>query len=137
MYLDLFCEHVLSVRFKVLTSLADYIYALNNDAGRSLMGGRQENWFYQSLIESKTRGATWRIIGSQIVFSRINVTNWFGTCKYSCPQRKGCRRLRPMPLFYAELLAPSGRSLEYSNMLSNDILATAHLVLNKSSLGTH
>jgi phosphodiesterase/alkaline phosphatase D-like protein len=69
--------------FQLADNVADYIYALNNDAGRSLMGGRQENWFYQSLIESKTRGATWRIIGSQIVFSRINTTSWFGTCKHS------------------------------------------------------
>jgi alkaline phosphatase D len=59
----------------------DYIYEISNDAGRTLMGGRQENWFYQNLIESKNRGATWRIIGSQIVFSRINVTNWFGSAE--------------------------------------------------------
>lgn len=35
------------------------------------MGARQENWFYRSLSQSKERGATWRIIGNQIVFSRI------------------------------------------------------------------
>jgi alkaline phosphatase D len=57
----------------------DYVYDISNDAGRSLMGSRQENWFYRSLIESKERGAIWRVIGSQIVFSRINVTSWFGT----------------------------------------------------------
>jgi alkaline phosphatase D len=56
-----------------------YIYEISNDAGRSLMGGRQENWFYQSLIDSKNRGATWRIIGSQIVFSRINITSSYGS----------------------------------------------------------
>jgi alkaline phosphatase D len=58
-----------------------YIYDISNDAGRTLMGARQENWFYQSLIDSKNRGAVWRIIGSQIVFSRINVTNWFGSAE--------------------------------------------------------
>ncbi|KIX08823.1 uncharacterized protein Z518_03480 [Rhinocladiella mackenziei CBS 650.93] len=57
----------------------DYIYDISNDAARSLMGGPQENWFYRTLIESKNRGAVWRIIGNQIVFSRINVTSWFGT----------------------------------------------------------
>jgi phosphodiesterase/alkaline phosphatase D-like protein len=42
-----------------------YIKAISNDAGRSMMGSRQENWFYNSLVESKERGAEWRIIGSQ------------------------------------------------------------------------
>jgi alkaline phosphatase D len=35
------------------------------------MGSRQENWFYRSLKESKERGAAWRIVGNQIIFSRI------------------------------------------------------------------
>jgi alkaline phosphatase D len=52
----------------------DYIQDISNDAGRSLMGSRQENWFYNTLIKSSRRGATWRIIGSQIVFSRVNVS---------------------------------------------------------------
>lgn len=50
----------------------DYIHAISNDASRSLMGPRQEAWFYHQLTASATRGATWRIIGSQIIFSRIN-----------------------------------------------------------------
>lgn len=57
----------------------EYIYDISNDAGRSLMGGRQENWFYRSLIDSKERGAVWRVIGNQIVFSRVNISSWFGT----------------------------------------------------------
>jgi alkaline phosphatase D len=56
-----------------------YIYDISNDAGRSLMGSRQENWFYSTLIESKNRGAVWRILGSQIVFSRINQTSNYGS----------------------------------------------------------
>lgn len=44
----------------------DYIHAISNDAGRTLMGGRQENWFYNQLSRSAERGAAWRIIGSQI-----------------------------------------------------------------------
>jgi alkaline phosphatase D len=43
----------------------DYVHEISNDAGRSMMGSRQENWFYNSLISSKKRGATWRVIGSQ------------------------------------------------------------------------
>ena len=56
----------------------DYVHAISNDAGRSMMGSRQENWFYQSLIDSKNRGATWRVIGSQTVFSRINESVAYG-----------------------------------------------------------
>lgn len=44
----------------------DYIYQIANDASRTLMGSRQENWFYRNLIDSGRRGAHWRIIGSQI-----------------------------------------------------------------------
>lgn len=43
----------------------DYVHSISNDAGRSLMGSRQENWFYNQLIRSKKRGASWRVIGSQ------------------------------------------------------------------------
>ena len=43
-----------------------------------MMGSRQENWFYGSLISSKSRGATWRVIGSQTVFSRINESISYG-----------------------------------------------------------
>ncbi|KAI0136749.1 PhoD-like phosphatase [Xylariales sp. AK1849] len=49
-----------------------YIHEISQDAGRSLMGPRQEAWFYRKLRESSSRGATWRIIGNQIVFSRMN-----------------------------------------------------------------
>lgn len=36
------------------------------------MGSRQENWFYSKLSESSHRGTSWRIIGNQIVFSRVD-----------------------------------------------------------------
>lgn len=36
------------------------------------MGPRQEAWFYKTLRQSSTRGATWRVIGNQIIFSRMN-----------------------------------------------------------------
>lgn len=35
------------------------------------MGPRQESWFYKSLSESSERGAAWRIIGNQLIFSRV------------------------------------------------------------------
>jgi hypothetical protein len=50
----------------------DYIEELKDDAGRSLMGSAQENWFYRTLSSSKKRGAAWRVIGNQIIFSRMN-----------------------------------------------------------------
>ncbi|KAI2783279.1 phosphodiesterase/alkaline phosphatase D precursor [Daldinia loculata] len=50
----------------------EYLGDIHNDASRTLMGPRQEAWFYRTLRESSTRGATWRIIGNQIIFSRMN-----------------------------------------------------------------
>jgi alkaline phosphatase D len=57
----------------------DYVHSISNDAGRTLMGSRQENWFYNRLSESSKRGAAWRIIGNQIIFSRINESFALGT----------------------------------------------------------
>ncbi|KAG6080166.1 hypothetical protein E4U15_003432 [Claviceps sp. LM218 group G6] len=48
-----------------------YISLISDDPSRSLMGARQENWFYRTLSRSKRRGAIWRVIGNQIMFSRI------------------------------------------------------------------
>ena len=56
----------------------DYVHAISNDAGRSMMGPRQEYWFYNSLVQSAQRGAAWRVIGSQTVFSRINESVAYG-----------------------------------------------------------
>ncbi|GKT44509.1 alkaline phosphatase D [Colletotrichum spaethianum] len=57
-----------------ITSLGwndEYIDLIRDDPSRTLMGSRQENWFYRSLSESNERGATWRLVGNQIIFSRI------------------------------------------------------------------
>lgn len=51
----------------------EYLGEIYNDASRSLMGPRQEAWFYRTLKESSTRDATWRIIGNQIIFSRMDL----------------------------------------------------------------
>ena len=56
----------------------DYIHAISNDTGRSMMGPRQESWFYRQLVNSKARGAAWRVIGSQTVFSRLNESISYG-----------------------------------------------------------
>jgi alkaline phosphatase D len=47
-----------------------------------MMSPLQENWFYNQLIESKKRGATWRVIGSQTVFSRINESVAYGNVNH-------------------------------------------------------
>lgn len=56
-----------------------YVQEISNDASRSMMGSRQENWFYNQLISSSKRAATWRVIGSQTVFSRLNESISYGT----------------------------------------------------------
>lgn len=50
----------------------DYVHALSNDASRTLMGARQEAWFYRTLRDSSRRGTVWRVVGNQIIFSRMN-----------------------------------------------------------------
>ncbi|KAK1760147.1 PhoD-like phosphatase-domain-containing protein [Echria macrotheca] len=50
----------------------EYVGAIAEDTGRSLMGARQEAWFYRKMRESSKRGAKWRVIGNQVIFSRIS-----------------------------------------------------------------
>ena len=56
-----------------ITDLVDgndaYLEKIKNDAGRTLMGSRQESWLYRNLMDSANRGAHWRIIGSQVGMS--------------------------------------------------------------------
>ena len=49
--------------------------AIRADEARSLMGGRQENWFYSELKNASTRGAQWKIVGQQIVCA-YSVSGW-------------------------------------------------------------
>ncbi|OIW25400.1 PhoD-like phosphatase [Coniochaeta ligniaria NRRL 30616] len=57
----------------------EYTKAISDDASRSLMGPRQEQWFYRMLRESSRRGTAWRIVGNQIIFSRMNQGGSFNT----------------------------------------------------------
>jgi alkaline phosphatase D len=57
----------------------DYVHAISNEASRTLMGSRQENWFYSELRSSSRRGTKWRIIGNQIIFSRMDLSASLGT----------------------------------------------------------
>ncbi|KAJ3011554.1 hypothetical protein HKX48_006770 [Thoreauomyces humboldtii] len=42
-------------------------------SSRTIMGSDQEAWFNQQLSASQARGAKWRIIGNQVVFSPMRV----------------------------------------------------------------
>lgn len=48
------------------------IAAVSNDTDRSLMGGKQERWLYRNMIDSQQRGATWKVVGQQIVMNWLN-----------------------------------------------------------------
>jgi len=56
----------------------DYIHEIADDASRTLMDSRQENWFYNKLSTSASCGASWRIIGSQVIFSKLNQSAAYG-----------------------------------------------------------
>ena len=49
----------------------DYINMIHDDAGRTLMGARQESWYQRQLSQSQKRGAKWRVVGSQLRFARL------------------------------------------------------------------
>jgi alkaline phosphatase D len=40
---------------------------------RTIMGFAQEKWFYDRLTESSDRGAAWRVVGNQVIFSRMTL----------------------------------------------------------------
>ncbi|EEB89616.1 hypothetical protein MPER_12265 [Moniliophthora perniciosa FA553] len=48
------------------------VNTISSFPNRSLMGAAQESWLYDTLSESKERGAVWRVIGQQIVFTQLN-----------------------------------------------------------------
>lgn len=97
----------------------DYIYDIKDDAGRTLMGSHQENWFYKQLSKSSDRGATWRLVGNQIIFSHINNTarsgNWlnedqwdvglFHSMKNSLLTEMSGLYCKPQPYPFSPLLA--------------------------------
>ncbi|KAJ7285916.1 PhoD-like phosphatase-domain-containing protein [Mycena rebaudengoi] len=49
----------------------DLVVSLASVPNRSLMGAAQEKWFADTLSASKNRGAVWRIVGQQIVFTQL------------------------------------------------------------------
>ncbi|EIN07516.1 hypothetical protein PUNSTDRAFT_114943 [Punctularia strigosozonata HHB-11173 SS5] len=53
------------------------VNTISDFANRSLMGFAQENWFFQQLSQSQARGAVWRVVGQQIVFTQLNESGAF------------------------------------------------------------
>ncbi|KAJ6547488.1 PhoD-like phosphatase-domain-containing protein [Mycena capillaripes] len=54
-----------------VNSLRVFVASVATFANRSLMGAAQEKWFQETLTQSKERGAVWRIVGQQIVFTQL------------------------------------------------------------------
>ncbi|THG99643.1 hypothetical protein EW026_g2761 [Hermanssonia centrifuga] len=60
-----------------LCTSSEFINSIADVNNRSLMGAAQESWFFDTLSQSKSRGATWRIVGQQIVFTQLNESDGF------------------------------------------------------------
>ncbi|KAJ1311288.1 hypothetical protein OPQ81_009786 [Rhizoctonia solani] len=49
-----------------------YVDSIHKGENRSIMGLKQEKWLEEQLLNSKNRGAVWRVIGQQVVFTQLN-----------------------------------------------------------------
>lgn len=47
------------------------IIDMADDKDRSMTGPKQEKWMFNELKKSKKRGATWQLLGQQMVFSAV------------------------------------------------------------------
>ncbi|KAJ4001349.1 PhoD-like phosphatase-domain-containing protein [Lentinula boryana] len=65
LYYNTECEHQ-----RLINTLAAF-------PNRSLMGFEQEKWFFNTLSQSQNRGAIWRVVGQQIVFTQLNESGVF------------------------------------------------------------
>ncbi|KAK7466976.1 hypothetical protein VKT23_004039 [Stygiomarasmius scandens] len=55
----------------------EFVNTIADFSNRSLMGTAQEKWFFDTLSESRARGAVWRVVGQQIVFTQLNESGSF------------------------------------------------------------
>ncbi|KAI0807617.1 PhoD-like phosphatase-domain-containing protein [Fomes fomentarius] len=65
---DLYYNTVPACPYTHSLAVIDSIADVEN---RSLMGPAQEAWFRDTLSASKARGAVWRVVGQQIVFTQL------------------------------------------------------------------
>ncbi|KAI9446383.1 PhoD-like phosphatase-domain-containing protein [Lactarius indigo] len=56
---------------------SEFVNTISSFPNRSMMGLTQENWFFNTLSTSKKRGAVWRVIGQQVVFSQLEAQGSF------------------------------------------------------------
>jgi alkaline phosphatase D len=63
-----------------------------SDPGRTLLGFDQEQWLEQHLWNSQVRGATWRILGQQVMMAQLSAT--FGQTIINPDQWDGYRPAR-------------------------------------------
>jgi len=68
---------------------------------RTLLGAKQEAWLFDSLRASKSRGARWRVVGQQILFSPVTAS------AISARRRTGAGRFRAPASQPARVAAPS------------------------------
>ncbi|EKM55492.1 uncharacterized protein PHACADRAFT_143901 [Phanerochaete carnosa HHB-10118-sp] len=52
--------------------IQSFINSIADVQNRTMMGPEQEAWFYNTLSQSKQRGAIWRVVGQQIVFTQLD-----------------------------------------------------------------
>lgn len=55
----------------------EFVNTISSFPNRSMMGLAQENWLFDTLSTSKERGAVWRVIGQQVVFSQLDFQGTF------------------------------------------------------------
>lgn len=63
-----------------------------NDPGRTLLGFDQEAWLQERLSLSQSRGATWRLLGQQIMMAQLSVSG--GQTLFNLDQWDGYRPAR-------------------------------------------
>ncbi|EMD38317.1 hypothetical protein CERSUDRAFT_48966, partial [Gelatoporia subvermispora B] len=96
-----------------------HVNSIADVTNRSLMGTEQENWFYSTLSQSKERGATWRIVGQQIVFTQLNES---GVCMSPADAWDGYRANRNRILDYL-----------YQNKIDNTVILSGDSHANWAS----
>ncbi|KAI0362352.1 hypothetical protein OH77DRAFT_1432930 [Trametes cingulata] len=94
-----------------ITDSPPVIDSIADETNRSLMGTNQENWFFQTLSASKERGAIWRVVGQQIVFTQLNETGGYTMGTYYQDAWDGYRANRARVLDHL-----------YRNKISNTLI---------------
>ncbi|ELU41830.1 tho2 protein [Rhizoctonia solani AG-1 IA] len=91
-----------------------YVDSIHKGENRSIMGLKQEKWLEQQLLNSKSRGAVWRIIGQQVVFTQLNL---LGTIGLDSWDGYTANRKRILDLLYKRKIDNTGDS--HANWVSD------------------